>query len=207
MKWPHIRENCKRGRTGTKCTGNASKTNKLNVSYKFREIPSYIKPEERSIHMQCRTKLYFLYAKVQLKLRNIIWMRYKIFRPGERHIFIKQPSAVAGSWRWRQTGCCFLSASRRHRDVARSIASFPLRPRALHLSTRSSSGVRAATLSSTPPRFHGARQRNVAGLRDVIQFKNHSLSARTEISSLFFLFEETHRRALLRFGHLASLAL
>lgn len=35
----------------TKCTGNATKTNKLNVSYKFREIPSYIKLEERSIHM------------------------------------------------------------------------------------------------------------------------------------------------------------
>lgn len=49
----------KEGKEGQNA-GNATKTNKLNVSYKFCEIPSYIKLRKRSIRIQCQTKLYFL---------------------------------------------------------------------------------------------------------------------------------------------------
>lgn len=122
-------------------------------------------------------------------------MRYKIFRPGAWSVTFSSNNRVPQQD--RDDGDKPDAAScqpRRHRDIARSIASFPLPPRALRLSTRSSSRVRAAPLSSIPPRFRSARQRNAAGLRDVIQFKNHSLSARTEIS-FFFVRGNTSLRA------------
>lgn len=168
------------------------KRRNLMFRINFVQIPFSRKAKEKIDTYTMSDKVIFPVGK-GTTLWNIIWMRYKIFHPGvERHIFIKQASGIAGSWRWRQTGCCFLSAKKtsRHSKEHRVVSAPPSRPPRTACQHVLLAEFEQPPFPPFPPRFRSARQRNAAGLRDVIQFKNHSLSARTEIS--FFFVREKH---------------